>query len=93
VINIEVGEGLLEVALGDHVFHLKASHDELCEVNEARTVSVNYTHQQAHAVLRNGRLDLKAILKLYLADDPVVISIKVFKDLDKVDLFFSIKEL
>lgn len=45
MVNVEVGEGLLEVVFGKNLLQLQSGHDELREVNVSRTVCVNYPHQ------------------------------------------------
>lgn len=93
MVNVEISEGLFEVALGHNVLHLQASHYELCKVDKARTISVDNTHQQAHSSLGNRGLGFKAVLKLDLADNTIVISIEVLEDLYEISLFLGIEEL
>lgn len=93
MINVEVGKGLFEMALGHHVLHLQASHYELCEIDKARTVGVDNTHQQTHSSLGNRGLSFKTVLEFSLTDDTIMISIEVLEDFYKISLFFGIEEL
>lgn len=58
MINVKVGERLLEMALCDYIFHLQAGDDKFSEIDISRTIGVYHSHQQAHPAFRNRRFRL-----------------------------------
>lgn len=44
MVNVEIAEGLLEMLLGKVVFNFQTCHDELSQIDVARTIGVDHSH-------------------------------------------------
>lgn len=93
VVDVEVGEGLLEVFLAEGFLEFEASHDKLGEVDVAGAVGVDDPHEQTHPVFGDGGLGLEGSQELEFADDSVVVAVEFFEDLGEDALFLSGHEL